>query len=223
MGGHLNQSGDDAPSTWRERCDFQLARARLRLAHTRYGAAADDLLAVEADAEARGSDYHQLFAAILTTQSHWSTGNQEAALQSLQSAIALARPHELTQPFVDAGSEFAATVRLIVRRFGLSRFSADAVAFLGRIVGLCLPRRPSRYLGKTASSLRTNLEPDGLLSQREREVLELLSEGKSNKEIARALDLSEPTVKFRLKNLFSKLGVSRRAMALAVAQKLHLH
>ncbi|UIK15286.1 LuxR C-terminal-related transcriptional regulator (plasmid) [Rhizobium leguminosarum] len=61
-----------------------------------------------------------------------------------------------------------------------------------------------------------------LLSQREQQVLLCLHEGKSNKEIARALGLSEPTVKFHLKNVFSKLGVSRRAMALAVSAKLNL-
>jgi LuxR family maltose regulon positive regulatory protein len=49
-------------------------------------------------------------------------------------------------------------------------------------------------------------------------VLLLLTRGKSNKEIARDLGLAEATVKFHLKNVFGKLGVSRRAMAISVAR-----
>jgi DNA-binding NarL/FixJ family response regulator len=54
------------------------------------------------------------------------------------------------------------------------------------------------------------------LSSRQREVLNLIIRGYSNKEIARALDLAEGTVKIHVAVLFSKLGVHRRA-ALAAA------
>lgn len=56
------------------------------------------------------------------------------------------------------------------------------------------------------------------LSQREQEVLRQLAEGLSNKEIARALSVSENTVKTHLANLYAKLGVSRRTEALKVAR-----
>lgn len=55
------------------------------------------------------------------------------------------------------------------------------------------------------------------LSQREMAVLELLFKGRSNKEIAEELDISEDTVKFRLKGLFSKLGVPDRTAAVVAA------
>lgn len=55
------------------------------------------------------------------------------------------------------------------------------------------------------------------LSPREQEVLRLLGAGRSNKEIARALHLSENTVKTHLAKLYAKLGVGRRTEALAVA------
>lgn len=48
------------------------------------------------------------------------------------------------------------------------------------------------------------------LSPRETDVLELLLEGKSNKQIALALGITERTVEFHLKNLFEKVGVSSR-------------
>lgn len=58
------------------------------------------------------------------------------------------------------------------------------------------------------------------LSPREREILDLLAQGLSNKELARTLSVSENTVKTHLANLYAKLGVGRRTQALATAQRL---
>ncbi len=57
------------------------------------------------------------------------------------------------------------------------------------------------------------------LSLREREVLQHLAEGLSNKEIARALSVSENTVKTHLANVYAKLGVGRRVEALKAARE----
>ncbi|TDM06775.1 MAG: LuxR family transcriptional regulator [Ideonella sp. MAG2] len=56
-----------------------------------------------------------------------------------------------------------------------------------------------------------------LFSGKESEVLALLIEGTPNKSIARALGISENTVKFHLKNIFQKLEVDNRAAAIRVA------
>jgi len=55
------------------------------------------------------------------------------------------------------------------------------------------------------------------LSEREREVLALLAQGLSNKEIAEQLFLSVATVKYHVRLLLSKLGASSRAEAIALA------
>ncbi len=52
------------------------------------------------------------------------------------------------------------------------------------------------------------------LSDREKEVAEQLMEGKSNKQIALALDIAERTVEFHLKNIYAKLGVDSRVEAI---------
>ena len=57
------------------------------------------------------------------------------------------------------------------------------------------------------------------LSPREREVLRLLAEGKSNKEIAAALRITERTVKFHVTSLFNKLGAENRTQAVALARE----
>ncbi|MDF1801676.1 response regulator transcription factor [Thalassovita sp.] len=56
------------------------------------------------------------------------------------------------------------------------------------------------------------------LTQRELQVLEGLTNGKSNKEIARDLDLTEPTIKLHMKTLYRKLEVANRTQAAIVAR-----
>jgi LuxR family maltose regulon positive regulatory protein len=58
-----------------------------------------------------------------------------------------------------------------------------------------------------------------LLSGRELEVLAEVARNSSNKVIARALQMTENTVKFHLKNIFQKLGIRHRAEAVAAARE----
>lgn len=60
------------------------------------------------------------------------------------------------------------------------------------------------------------------ISPREEEVLARLAEGLSNKEIARALDVSPNTVKTHLAKLYEKLDVARRTQAVTKAKELRL-
>lgn len=55
------------------------------------------------------------------------------------------------------------------------------------------------------------------LSPREREILQFIARGQSNKEIARALDLSESTVKIHVQNMLRKLNLSSRVQAAVFA------
>lgn len=58
------------------------------------------------------------------------------------------------------------------------------------------------------------------LTPRQREVLDLLTQGKSNKEIARALKLGEGTVKVHMAALFRVLGVQSRSAAAAIGERI---
>lgn len=62
----------------------------------------------------------------------------------------------------------------------------------------------------------------GSLSVREMQILEALAEGRSNKMIARAMDLSEETVKSHLRRIYEKLGAADRAHAVAIALRQQL-
>jgi two-component system, NarL family, nitrate/nitrite response regulator NarL len=59
------------------------------------------------------------------------------------------------------------------------------------------------------------------LTDREKQVLDIISEGRSNKEIARTLDLSEKTVKHYVTNLMHKLGVRNRVEAALLRSNTH--
>lgn len=60
------------------------------------------------------------------------------------------------------------------------------------------------------------------LSPRELDVLRLLAEGRSNRQMARDLGITEATVKGYLRELFEKLGASDRAHAVALALRTRL-
>jgi ATP/maltotriose-dependent transcriptional regulator MalT len=64
--------------------------------------------------------------------------------------------------------------------------------------------------------------PMGALSAREREVLVFVAAGRTNREIAGELAISEHTIARHLSNIFDKLGVATRTAAAAVAHEHRL-
>jgi len=60
-------------------------------------------------------------------------------------------------------------------------------------------------------------DPLATLSQRERQIVRHIALGQSNKEIARALDIAETTVKIHVQHILRKLGLSSRVQAAVVA------
>jgi DNA-binding NarL/FixJ family response regulator len=64
--------------------------------------------------------------------------------------------------------------------------------------------------------------PESLISERELAVLKLVAAGKSNRDVAIELSVSENTVKFHLKNIMAKLNTSNRTEAVMVARQKNL-
>lgn len=83
------------------------------------------------------------------------------------------------------------------------------------------PSMATKLLSEFKTTLRKELEPKEAtdLSQRELEVLQLLAQGASNKEIANSLLISENTVKTHLRNILEKLHLVNRSQAAAYAVK----
>jgi DNA-binding NarL/FixJ family response regulator len=101
---------------------------------------------------------------------------------------------------------------------------ADLVAALRTIVDGAIFVPASIALGSAAAhgAPAPTPAPTDLsrLTPRQRDVLQLLVQGRSNKEIARALSLGHGTVKIHLAALFRHLGVHNRAAAVAAAAPL---
>lgn len=130
------------------------------------------------------------------------------ALDLLARSIRMARPESLTGVIASSGSMLA-----LLRH---------AQSYWRRKPGETATRR---FVGEAINLIQQSAErrPDAAarisLSPREMEVLWELSLGRSNKQIARSLYMTEHTVKFHLKNVFRKLSVNRRTEAMRVARE----
>jgi len=112
------------------------------------------------------------------------------------------------QPGLDRDSRFAAVLpRAVAARPFKAALAAVAAGLLVRAASGAIPE-PGFHAAEEAAEL-------GLLTPREVEILAVIAEGLSNKEVARRLSISAHTVKFHLEGIFDKLGVSSRAEALA--------
>ncbi|MFZ2507637.1 MAG: LuxR C-terminal-related transcriptional regulator [Steroidobacteraceae bacterium] len=96
-----------------------------------------------------------------------------------------------------------------------------AVAFLG--LGIWVGRRLFRREPRASEFAPNERAQFSLgITDREREVLQLLADGRSNKEIAARLELSPNTVKTHVARLFEKLRVARRTEAIQLAREIGL-
>jgi LuxR family maltose regulon positive regulatory protein len=133
-------------------------------------------------------------------------------------AFALDRCGERARPLLQEAVGLADT-------YGLQRVFADAHPDLGRWVlelspaaaDAAPPVPPPR---RDTASLRG--APSMALTPKEREVLELLARNLSNKEIGRAMQVGEETIKWHVKNLFAKLDAGTRKQVVQRARILGL-
>jgi DNA-binding NarL/FixJ family response regulator len=107
-------------------------------------------------------------------------------------------------------------------------FLADELLRLAREARLqSRSRHPALALQRLAGTLQSlarsldAADEKSPLSGREREILGHVANGFTNREIARALDVSEKTVEFHLSSIFTKTETSTRTEAVTVALRAH--
>ncbi|NIN69827.1 MAG: LuxR family transcriptional regulator, partial [Anaerolineae bacterium] len=150
---------------------------------------------------------------ILKTLALDAYGDAEGAIESLRRALTLGEAEGYLRLFVDEG---AAMGRLLYE--ALSRNILPE--YVGRLLAAFPDTQPVSIISSAALvSLDELVEP---LSQRELEVLGLIDEGLSNREIAERLFLSLNTVKGHTRNIYGKLGVASRTQATAKAKMIGL-
>ena len=159
--------------------------------------------------------------AILALQSrtHAARGDLDAAHATLERALTLAEPEGYVQIFIDEGPPLAA---LLEAQSAQRSTQSDPLLpycnlLLSAMGGAAGARQASeRALREPSNAL---VEP---LSEREREVLQLIAAGLSNQAIAERLYLSLHTVKVHARNIYAKLGVASRTEAAARGRTLGL-
>ena len=136
-------------------------------------------------------------------------GEKTAGL--LREVADLARTYGLQRVFADGHPELDAWAREV-----LGSDSAGAGAPGPLAAPMRVPPPPARDAGRSRST------PSMALTPKEREVLELLARNLSNKEIGRAMQVGEETVKWHVKNLFAKLDAGTRKQVVSRAHILGL-
>jgi LuxR family transcriptional regulator, maltose regulon positive regulatory protein len=207
-------SANDEPVYMREY--EHLTLARLLIVEARTGQRADTLRTAThllgrllAAAETGGRTGSEIEILMLQALAAAAGGGLPAALDRLGRALALAEPEGYIRLFVDEGPPM---------RQLLTTLQPEAEALRAYVETLltAFPAQPDLHPSSFIPHLH---EP---LTQRELEVLHLVAQGLSNREIGARLCLAESTVKGHNLTIFSKLQVQRRTEAIARARELGL-
>ena len=149
---------------------------------------------------------------LLQALAHRARGDVLRALAPLERVLTLAEPEGYVQIFVDEGAPMAQLLSEAAVRGIMPDYTARLLSAL-KAEG----KSADEPYPPTAMSAQPLVEP---LSQRELEVLQLIAQGLSNREIGERLFLALDTVKGHNRRIFGKLLVRRRTEAVAKARSL---
>ena len=207
-----SRPGDEFSADWRRDHLLGVADGLAALARGNHEAGFRVAEKLSDLAVASGNRWSMLDAGVLTALLLEASGREDDALAALATAIDPAVAQGAYRPLLDFGEPLERLVARLYRR----RRELQLGSLMHAFAAACLARFKEEAINGAADAAV------GLLSPREREVLEQLAGGLSNKGIARALDMTENTVKFHLKNIFAKLEVNKRMLAVSVGRQLGL-
>jgi LuxR family maltose regulon positive regulatory protein len=170
----------------------------------------DQLLAAATQA---GWVHEQIRILVLKALAYQAQKDACAALSALEQALVLGNPGGYVRTFVDEGVPMGQLLHVAAAQ-GIQQDYASRL--LGAFEFQVAERESSSL--QPDASLRL-VEP---LSGRELEVLGLIAEGMTNREIGQQLYISQGTVKAHTSNIYGKLGVRSRTQAVVCAQNLGL-
>ena len=189
--------------------ELPLSRARVYLAQGDSSAALSLLEPLRLEAEAKRWKDEQLRVLVLLALGLRAQGEKNNSVKVVSEALALAEPGGFVRTFVDEGVPMARLLSEAARQ----GVAADYIAKLLNVL------RAEQQNIEDRSHSSPLVEP---LSQRELEVLKLIAEGLSNREISERLFVALITVKGHNQRIFGKLQVQRRTEAVARARELGL-
>jgi LuxR family maltose regulon positive regulatory protein len=144
-----------------------------------------------------------------------ASGKKKLACGTLRQALKLAIPEGYVTVF-NKGPLF----NELLRSAAMNHEQSDYVTMLLRQFGVTQPRPEAAVDSVTQNSQCHTLSADfAVLTEREQEILRMVAEGLSNKEIAYSLHLAVTTVKTHIYHIMLKLGVNRRTQIIAHIQR----
>jgi len=163
----------------------------------------------------------------LLSVAYWTHGDTPTAMTTLREALVHAAPGGYVRTFVDQGPPMKDLLGgigdqhpKVNRQYVQELLSALEAETNGGVVSVG-PMAP--LSDKATPSLRPTAQPlPEPLSQRELEVLRLVTAGLTNREIAERLFIAVSTVKSHTNHIYGKLAVKNRTQAIAKAQALDL-
>ena len=189
-----------------------LAQARLLLATNYPDKALEELAILSSYAKRFSRGQLQVTGQLLEACAHADLLQPEQAQAHVLAALSLGRRLGLVRTFLDEGEVLR---KMLVALAGKPLGSEDE-AYLGRL----LERFGSASSGRSSESSANG--PSAMLTPRELAILQLISQAMANKRVALTLNISLETVKWNLKNIYAKLGVSSRYDAVSWARKNNL-
>ena len=157
-----------------------------------------------------------ILALVITALAHHAQGEGRRAAEVLQEAITLAQPHGYIRIFRNADPALAAILHTILPE------NSEQQAYIQTLLNTFQDVGELRKNNRQSSIVNYQLPIVETLSERELEVLRLVANGHSNRQIADELFLALGTVKKHISNIFGKLQVSSRTQAVAQARELDL-
>jgi LuxR family maltose regulon positive regulatory protein len=197
-----------------------LALARVQLALEQPELAKDTLRQVLRIARAQGIGAVVIEALVLQALAYSAQGAREQALLPLTEALALAEGERFVRTFVDEGEALASLLAELRRKS-----PAVEPSYVTHLLRTFETDRARRRSSESPAGPAPDLPAPILvepLSERELEIIRLVSAGLSNQEIADACFIAVSTVKSHLNNAFGKLDVKNRTQAVAQAKRLGL-
>ena len=194
------------------------ARIELMVAEKDYSHALGLLVPLIDEYQARG---HMLrVASLQTLQSSLEFHNDQKAnaMTTLRSALALATTYGLKRVLLEQGDEIIEQLSILEGDFLLPDDQLQ-------LAKSCISKARSEQLTQpTNKNIAKQAPPfnQAQLSAKELEIVNLLAQAFSNKSIGRALNISSGTVKWHLKNIFSKFDVGSREAAVVKARNLRV-
>jgi LuxR family transcriptional regulator, maltose regulon positive regulatory protein len=172
-----------------------------------------DVLHESAEAASYVLRLHAIEAALASCL--WDAGAREEALRCLHQALVRAHGHAPSRSWFDDNPHFHL---VLVAALQVPQMRRLMPAHVLKVFGAALGRGE----GQRSKSANRACPAVDALTSRELEVLVLLAQGLSNQQISTRAQISLTTVKWHVKNIFAKLGVSTRVGALVRARELRL-